>query len=250
VAGDTCASCIRTEDTRDDAQEGGSRRGSLGFLSAVDPWETGIDFRRPRLVRALERVGAAAVLPLVAGHRVGLVSYTGAGELLSLVPGRAGLILRRMWYAATLAACGRRLRVGHGSVIRDPTSRLGDDCVLTDFVRVGRAWFGSDVIVGDHAFVQGRARRHDRRDVPLRLQGAPYKLVRIGDDVWIGTGASVLADVAAHSVVGAGAVVTRAFGEWQVLGGVPAKVLRERPGGEAPHSDLGPDAPPQPPQRE
>jgi virginiamycin A acetyltransferase len=208
-----------------------------------------MDFRRPHLARAVERVGAAAVLPLIAAHRVGLVSYTGAGEFLSLVPGRVGMFLRRMWYVATLAACGPRLRVGHGSVIRSPQSRVGDDCVLTDFVRVGYAWFGSDVIVGDHAFIQGRGRRHDRRDVPLRRQGGQYKLVRIGDDVWIGTGASVLADVAAHSVVGAGAVVTRTFGEWQVLGGVPAKVLRERPGGGAPHSDLGPDAPPQPPQR-
>jgi acetyltransferase-like isoleucine patch superfamily enzyme len=126
-------------------------------------------------------------------------------------------------------------------VIRDPSSRVGDDCILTDHVRVGRAWLGSNVLVGDHAFIQGRARRYDSRDIPLRLQTPDEaKLVRIGDDVWIGSGARVLADVAAHSVVGAGAVVVRTFAEWSVLGGVPATVIRERPGGaSSPDSDAG-----------
>jgi acetyltransferase-like isoleucine patch superfamily enzyme len=56
-------------------------------------------------------------------------------------------------------------------------------------------------------------------------------MLDIGNDVWIGAGARVLADVASHSIVGAGAVVVRTFPEWCVLGGVPARVIGERPRG-------------------
>ena len=50
----------------------------------------------------------------------------------------------------------------------------------------------------------------------------------IGDDVWIGTSATILADVAAGSIVGAGAVVTHTFEPYSILAGVPARLIRQR----------------------
>ena len=44
----------------------------------------------------------------------------------------------------------------------------------------------------------------------------------------IGSGAVVMADVGPHSVVAAGAVVTKPVPEWVIAGGVPAKVIRGR----------------------
>jgi galactoside O-acetyltransferase len=53
--------------------------------------------------------------------------------------------------------------------------------------------------------------------------------VRIEDDVWIGAGATILPGVTVGegSVVGAGAVVTGNVPPRTVVGGVPARVLRE-----------------------
>lgn len=188
--------------------------------------------RHPRLTVVFEAAAAAVVAPLIALLRAGVIRFATGGQLLSLVPGGAGVVLRRAWYRATLAACGVRLRTGFGTVIRDRMTRFGDDCVVVDHVRIARASCGSDVVISDYATVQGRARRYERRDIPLRdqVEDEPAT-VRIGDDVWIGAGARVLADVAAHSVVGAGAVVVRTFPEWCVLGGVPARVIAERAGG-------------------
>ena len=65
-----------------------------------------------------------------------------------------------------------------------------------------------------------------------RQPGQP-KQVKIGSDVWIGTGAVVISDVAPGTIVGAGAVVTKAFEPYSILGGVPAKVIGQRQPGPA-----------------
>lgn len=59
---------------------------------------------------------------------------------------------------------------------------------------------------------------------------ADFLPVRIGHHCWIGTGAMVLQGVTIGdgAVVAAGAVVTKDVPPYAVVGGVPAKVIRER----------------------
>lgn len=54
--------------------------------------------------------------------------------------------------------------------------------------------------------------------------------VSIGNDVWIGHGAIVLSGrrVGTGSVVAAGAVVTRDVGDYEIVGGNPARLIRRR----------------------
>lgn len=54
--------------------------------------------------------------------------------------------------------------------------------------------------------------------------------VVIGNDVWIGHGATVLPGVKVGNgaVIGAGAVVSKDVAPYTIVGGVPAKLIRER----------------------
>jgi acetyltransferase-like isoleucine patch superfamily enzyme len=54
----------------------------------------------------------------------------------------------------------------------------------------------------------------------------------IGDDVWIGANAVILPGVkiGTHSIVAAGAVVTKDVPEFSLVAGIPAKVIKKLEG--------------------
>lgn len=186
---------------------------------------------RKLALKAAEAAGLLLALPLLAAWRLHLLTYYTAGQLLGLIPGDVGMLIRRGWYGLTLASCGEQLTVEFGSVIHKPEARVGDCCYIGENNRIGLVEIGDDFMSANNVSIISGGRPHgfERRDLPIRLQPTRFERVTIGPDVWIGVGAVVSADVAAHSIVGAGAVVTRSFDEWQILGGVPAAPIRKRP---------------------
>ena len=95
----------------------------------------------------------------------------------------------------------------------------------------GNTVVGKDVMIGRQLLTIPRNHIIDDIDTPMIKQGftKPGKII-IDDDVWIGDRVTILANVHihSHSVVGAGAVVTKDVPEYAVVGGVPAKVIRYR----------------------
>jgi virginiamycin A acetyltransferase len=182
-------------------------------------------------MRALaEALGFVATFPLVLAYRSGLIAFASVATGLAPVPGRVGRVLRRAWYRQTLAACGVNLVVEFGSAIRTPKSRVGDNCHIGVYNWLGWVDIGDDFMSGNFASILSGARQHkfDRLDVPMRLQGGEHSCISIGDDVWVGASATISADVAAHTIVASGAVVTRSFDEYDILAGVPAKPIGSR----------------------
>jgi virginiamycin A acetyltransferase len=186
---------------------------------------------RALVLKLVETLGLLLALPLLAAWRLRLLTYYTAGQILSLIPGDVGMLIRRGWYRLTLAACGERLTVEFGSVIHKAEARVGDHCYIGENNRIGLATIGDDFMSAGNVSILSGGRHHgfDRRDLPMRLQPSEFERIEIGADVWVGTGAVINADVAPHSVVAAGAVVTKRFEEWQILAGVPAEAIEERP---------------------
>ncbi|GEN51689.1 sugar O-acetyltransferase [Alkalibacterium pelagium] len=96
-------------------------------------------------------------------------------------------------------------------------------CILLDAgeIRIGKNALlgpGVSLVTPDHPM-----------DSSQRFEGLEYaKPIVIGDNCWLGAGATVIGGVTLGNnvVVGAGAVVTRSFGDNVVLAGVPARVIR------------------------
>jgi maltose O-acetyltransferase len=71
----------------------------------------------------------------------------------------------------------------------------------------------------------------DRIDIPMIEQGfTKSTYIIIDDDVWIGDRVTILPGVHiySHSIIAAGAVVTKDVPEYAVVGGVPAKIIKYR----------------------
>ncbi len=94
----------------------------------------------------------------------------------------------------------------------------------------GHVVLGSFVRIASHACLIGFEHVADDLARPIFTQGIRCRGIEIGDDVWIGAGATVVDGVriGAHAIVGAGAVVTRDVPAYAVVVGNPARVLRDR----------------------
>jgi len=109
------------------------------------------------------------------------------------------------------------------------------DVTIGDYTRIGiHCTVIGPVCIGNHVnLAQGitvTALNHIFKDSSRRIdeQGVSTKPVVIGDDVWIGANAVILPGVTigSHCVVAAGAVVTKDVPNHTLVGGIPAKVIK------------------------
>lgn len=132
----------------------------------------------------------------------------------------------------------RRFSLGRHSVIESYAciNNAVGDVVIGDYTRVGlHNTIIGPVTIGSHVnLAQGitvTALNHNFDNPKLRIdeQGVSTLPVVIEDDVWIGANAVILPGVTIgrHSVVAAGAVVTRNVPAGSVVAGVPATVKKK-----------------------
>jgi len=138
---------------------------------------------------------------------------------------------RMAWYAR-LGVAFEDHRTGVimlGSEIHAPQQlRIGRDCAIGNRCALdarGGITIGRDVNISSHARLQ--TAKHLIDDPDFMHDFSP---IVVGDRAWIAEGAVVLGGVSIGeaAVVAAGAVVTKNVAPYTVVGGVPAKPIRER----------------------
>lgn len=107
---------------------------------------------------------------------------------------------------------------------------LGANTTVNPFTVIrGKVRIGDAVRIGAHTSII--AFNHSMHpDEPVYRQKHTVKGITIGDDVWIGSNVTVLdgVTVGSHAVLAAGAIVTRDVADWSIVGGNPARHLRDR----------------------
>lgn len=168
-----------------------------------------------------------------------LILYYGFGRHLpkSTTPviGKAALRLRRLCGRHLFAECGRDLNLEQGAYIGK-----GSRIHAGNYVGIGKNFciHCRDLIVGDYlmmgedVLVEGGG--HYFADPDKRIGDGPdilSKPLEIAGDVWIGARVTILPGckrIGAHSIIGAGSVVTHDIPDYAIAGGNPARVIRKR----------------------
>lgn len=163
--------------------------------------------------------------------------------------------LRRVIFRAMCRRAGHALQVGPDVVLKHPeTMEVGNSVFIGAQTMIqgrfdGTCRIGNHVWIGPHSYfdarnlvledyvgwgpgakVLGSSHTGEPIDVPIIATELNIAPVVIGYGSDIGTNATILPGVhiGAHSIVGAGAVVTQNVPEYSVVAGVPARVIRRR----------------------
>lgn len=128
--------------------------------------------------------------------------------------------------------------LGNNSTIEDYTvvnNGMGD-VKIGDGVRVGLSnviigpvEIGNNIIIAQHVVMSGLNHGYEDINVPIRLQPCTTAKILIEDDCWIGANAVITAGVkiGKHSIVAAGSVITKDVPPYSIVGGNPAKILKQ-----------------------
>lgn len=118
-----------------------------------------------------------------------------------------------------------------GSIELGKSNSVNPYCVLYGH---GGLKTGSYVRIAAHTVIIPANHIYDDSAVPIAKQGLTLQGIEMGNDIWVGAGCRILdgVTVADGAILAAGSVVNKSVGRGAIMGGVPAKVLKYRPGFE------------------
>ncbi len=139
--------------------------------------------------------------------------------------------IRRMLASCFVHNLGQNVNIEDHAVISSDLT-IGDNSGIGSHSKImPRVRIGSNVMMGPNCFICTQNHRFDDVSIPMIKQGfTDYEPVIIQDDVWIGQSVIILpgVEIGKGSIIGAGAVVTKSFPPYSIIGGNPAKLIRER----------------------
>ena len=152
------------------------------------------------------------------------------GQRAARWPGDFGNAMRRALLRRVLRHVGKNVVVSFGSTISKDTTELGDHAYVGVYCVLGSVRVGKDTLIADHVCIPSGAAQHgtSRLDLPMWQQKREFRTITLGEDCWIGSHSTLLADVGNHCIVGAGSVVTRPVPDYAIVAGNPARPIGDR----------------------
>lgn len=158
------------------------------------------------------------------------------GWVLFLIDGsesKVALILRYFYIKKNCLSCGNNIYIGKYVTLKNiDMLHLGSNISIHAYCYLdgaGGVEIGDDVSIANHTSLISFEHTWDEEDIPIKYNPVRKSKICIGNDVWIGNGCRILSGVTIgrRSIVAAGAVVNRDVISKTIVGGVPAKVIKE-----------------------
>lgn len=155
-------------------------------------------------------------------------------SIIQIIPGEFGMYFRGYIISKLIKSNAKRLKIPqHVHIYNLKNLSVGNNVRFGKYSQINCI---DKVIVGDNVmfgpFVMLTTLNHGFNDLetPMNRQNPSTSPVIIEDDVWIGGHVSILPGVriGGGSIVGAGSVVTKDVEPYTIVGGVPAKVIKNR----------------------
>ena len=124
-------------------------------------------------------------------------------------------------------------------IVSTSLNNIGDKIVIGNNVGIGEFAYlggagslkiGDECIVGQYLSCHPENHNYEDLETAIRHQGVSRKGISIGKNCWIGSKVTILdgVNIGNGSILAAGSVVTKSFPEYSIIGGVPAKLLKNR----------------------
>lgn len=145
------------------------------------------------------------------------------------------VLVRYLVFFNASKSCGDNVYVGSSVILKNLDNcevgcnvSIHDNCYID---AIGGLVIGDNVSIAHQSSILTFNHTWSDLKAPIKYNPIEQAPVIIGDDVWIGCGVRVMPGVTigTRAIVAAGAVVTSDVPSGVIVGGVPAKVLREIP---------------------
>lgn len=127
-----------------------------------------------------------------------------------------------------LVSRNTKISTGYTGYVKIGTHTIiGENCIVHG---PGGIEIGNDVLISDSVLLNAGSHLWSDPEKTILSQGITAKGIKIGSDVWLGTGVIVKdgLTIGQGCVVEAGTLVNSSLPDYSIVSGVPAKVIRSR----------------------
>ena len=150
------------------------------------------------------------------------------------ITGTRGIVKRYILLKTIAKNCGDNVCIMEGVYLLHPENlSIGNNVSIHPMCYLdaqGSINIGNDVSIAEGSSLISFEHNYSDNTIPIKDQDLSLGPISISSNVWIGAKATVLSNVTVGngSIIGAGAVVTKNVDENIIVGGVPAKKIKER----------------------